>query len=74
MGKLGTDGAIRKAREMVKEDPEKYFMPDQFSNEFNKIAHYRTTGEEIWKQTKGEIDYFVLPSAHQARLWVSAKY
>ena len=58
-GKLGTDGAIRKAREMVKEDPEKYFMPDQFSNEFNKIAHYRTTGEEIWKQTKGEIDYFV---------------
>ena len=58
-GKLGTDGAIRKAREMVKEDPEKYFMPDQFSNEFNKIAHYRTTGEEIWKQTGGKIDYFV---------------
>ena len=58
-GKLGTDGAIRKAREMVKADPEKYFMPDQFSNEFNKIAHYRTTGEEIWKQTKGKIDYFV---------------
>ena len=58
-GKMGTDGAIRKAREMVKEDPVKYFMPDQFSNEFNKIAHYRTTGEEIWKQTKGEIDYFV---------------
>ena len=58
-GKLGTDGAIRKAREMVKENPEKYFMPDQFSNEFNKIVHYRTTGEEIWKQTKGKIDYFV---------------
>ena len=58
-GKLGTDGAIRKAREMVKENPEKYFMPDQFSNEFNKIAHYRTTGEEIWKQTGGTIDYFV---------------
>jgi S-sulfo-L-cysteine synthase (O-acetyl-L-serine-dependent) len=58
-GKLGTDGAIRKAREMVKDDPEKYFMPDQFSNEFNKIAHYRTTGEEIWKQTNGKIDYFV---------------
>ena len=58
-GKLGTDGAIRKARELVKKDPEKYFMPDQFSNEYNKIAHYRTTGEEIWKQTKGKIDYFV---------------
>jgi cysteine synthase B len=58
-GKLGTDGAIRRARELVKENPEKYFMPDQFSNEFNKIAHYRTTGDEIWKQTKGKIDYFV---------------
>lgn len=58
-GKLGTDGAIRKARELVKEHPEKYFMPDQFSNEYNKIAHYRTTGEEIWKQTNGKIDYFI---------------
>ncbi len=58
-GKLGTDGAIMKAREMVKEHPEGYFMPDQFSNEYNKIAHYKTTGEEIWKQTNGKIDYFV---------------
>jgi cysteine synthase B len=58
-GKLGTDGAIRKARELVKTYPQKYFMPDQFSNEYNKIAHYRTTGEEIWKQTGGKIDYFV---------------
>ena len=63
-GKLGTDGAIRKAREMVKENPEKYFMPDQFSNEYNKIAHYRTTGEEIWKQTNGKIDYFVSCPGH----------
>jgi cysteine synthase B len=58
-GKLGTDGAIRRARELVKENLEKYFMPDQFSNEYNKIAHYRTTGNEIWKQTNGKIDYFV---------------
>jgi len=57
--KSGTDGAIRKARELVKANPEKYFMPDQFSNEYNKITHYRTTGEEIWKQTNGKIDYFV---------------
>ena len=34
-GKLGTDGAIRRARELVRENPDKYFMPDQFSNEFN---------------------------------------
>jgi cysteine synthase B len=58
-GKAGTDGAIRKARELVKEFPHKYFMPDQFSNEYNKIAHYKTTGEEIWRQTGGKIDYFV---------------
>src|SRR5512137_2117179 len=58
-GKYGTDGAIRKARELVKQFPDKYFMPDQFSNEYNKIAHYRTTGEEIWKQTGGKINYFV---------------
>lgn len=58
-GKLGTDGAIRRARELVKENPEKYFMPDQFSNEYNKMAHYKTTGEEIWKETRGKIGYFV---------------
>ncbi len=58
-GKLGTDGAIRRARELAREYPHKYFMPDQFSNEYNKIAHYRTTGEEIWEQTNGKIDYFV---------------
>jgi cysteine synthase B len=56
---LGTDGAINKARELVAANPEKYFMPDQFSNKYNKIAHYKTTGEEIWKQTNGRIDYFV---------------
>ena len=58
-GKHGTDGAIRKAREIVKADPLKYFMPDQFSNQYNKIAHYRTTGDEIWKQTGGNVDYIV---------------
>jgi S-sulfo-L-cysteine synthase (O-acetyl-L-serine-dependent) len=57
--KSGTDGAIRKARELIKENPDKYYMPDQFSNEDNKMAHYRTTGDEIWKQTKGKVDYFV---------------
>jgi len=57
--KLGTDGAIVKARKFVARNPGKYFMPDQFSNKYNKIAHYKTTGEEIWQQTKGKIDYFV---------------
>ena len=58
-GKLGTDGAIIKAKDLVKEDPDRYFMADQFTNEYNKIAHYRTTGEEIWMDTGGELNYFV---------------
>lgn len=56
---LGTDGAILKARELVKAFPDRYFMPDQFSNEYNKIAHYKTTAEEIWRQMDGRFDYFV---------------
>ena len=57
--KSGTDGAIRKARTLMKKHPDRYFMPDQFSNESNKLVHYKRTGEEIWKQTNGKIDYFV---------------
>ncbi|MEA3514527.1 MAG: cysteine synthase family protein [Nanoarchaeota archaeon] len=55
----GTDGAILKARELLKKYPDKYFMPDQFTNKYNKIAHYATTAKEIWEQTNGNIDYFV---------------
>jgi len=55
----GTDGAIVKARELVKNNSEKYFMPDQFSNVYNKIAHYETTAKEIWEDMGGKIDYFV---------------
>jgi cysteine synthase B len=55
----GTDGAIAKVRELVRKFPDRYFMPDQFSNKYNKIAHYKTTGEEIWKQTNGTVNYFV---------------
>lgn len=55
----GTDGAIRKARQLVAADPENYFMPDQFSNAANYQAHYENTAIEIWQQTEGEIDYLV---------------
>lgn len=55
----GTDGAIEEARQQVEDNPEKYFMPDQFSNEANPLAHYETTGPEIYSQTEGEIDVFV---------------
>jgi cysteine synthase B len=55
----GTDGAIKLAREIVANEPDKYFMPDQFRNKYNKLAHYKTTAEEIWHQTNGQIDYLV---------------
>jgi len=56
---LGTDGAIFKTRELVGADPDLYFNPNQFSNENNKIAHYKTTAEEIWEQTEGRVTHFV---------------
>ena len=52
----GTDGAIRMAHKLVEENPDKYFMPDQFSNASNYQAHYENTAIEIWQQTEGEID------------------
>lgn len=55
----GTDGAIRLARRIVKENPDKYFMPDQFANASNHLAHYEKTAIEIWQQTEGTIDYLV---------------
>lgn len=55
----GTDGAIRMARQIVAENPDKYFMPDQFSNSSNYLAHYENTAIEIWQQTGGKIDYLV---------------
>ena len=57
--KKGTDGAIVKAKKLVEKYPEKYFMPDQFSNKYNKIAHYEKTAQEIWKDMSGKIDYFI---------------
>lgn len=55
----GTDGAIRMAHKLVAENPEKYFMPDQFSNAGNYMAHYKSTAIEIWQQMGGKIDYLV---------------
>jgi len=55
----GTDGAIRKAHEIMAEEGERYFMPNQFANPNNCLAHYETTGPEVFAQTKGQIDAFV---------------
>src|SRR4029077_2675225 len=54
-----TDGAIREARRLFAESPEKYFYPDQYSNDGNWRAHYDTTGPEIIEQTAGTLTHFV---------------
>ena len=55
----GSDGAIRKARELVAAEPEKYFYADQYSNRANWLAHYHGTANEIWRQTQGTITHFI---------------
>ncbi|MGA2672170.1 MAG: cysteine synthase family protein [Terracidiphilus sp.] len=55
----GSDGAIRKAREMIAEQPEKYYYADQYSNDANWRAHYSNgTADEIWLQTAGRVTHF----------------
>jgi len=55
----GSDGAIIEARKLAKNFPDKYFMPDQYNNNANPDAHYKTTGPEIWEQTNHEITHFI---------------
>jgi len=55
----GSDGAIRLARKLKAENPEKYFMPDQYNNPANPQSHYDTTAVEIWEQTEGRITHFL---------------
>ncbi|HET8548370.1 MAG TPA: cysteine synthase family protein, partial [Bryobacteraceae bacterium] len=55
----GSDGAIRKCREIYAADPDAYFYPDQYNNPANWQAHYLTTGVEIIRQTAGRVTHFV---------------
>ena len=57
--RLSSDGAILKARELYAADPDRYFYPDQYSNNANWQAHYKTTAPEIWRQTNGRVTHFV---------------
>jgi len=58
-GDEGTDGAIRRVRELAAAEPGKYFYPDQYGNPANWQAHYHGTANEIWEQTGGRITHFV---------------
>jgi cysteine synthase B len=55
----GSDGAIRRARELAGNEPARFYYADQYSNDANWLAHYRTTGPEIWSQTAGQVTHFV---------------
>ena len=58
-GDEGSDGAIVRAREIIAAEPDSYFYPDQYGNDSNWRAHYKTTANEIWEQTGGRITHFV---------------
>jgi cysteine synthase B len=55
----GMDGAEDLARKIASQSPDKYFMPNQFANEANVLAHYETTAQEIWRDTEGRVTHFV---------------
>jgi cysteine synthase B len=70
----GTDGAIRLARRMLAEEPDKYYMPDQFTNENNSLSHYETTGPEIFAQTEGKINVFIAGMGTTGTLMGTGRY
>ena len=57
-GAKGMNGAEDLAHDLVDKNPENYFMPNQFANQANVLAHYETTGKEIWRDTNGQITHF----------------
>jgi cysteine synthase B len=69
-----TDGAILRAHQILDAEPDKYFMPNQYSNHSNPLAHYESTGPEIFAQTKGEIDVFVAGMGTTGTLMGTGRY
>lgn len=70
----GTDGAIRLAHEILENEPEKYYMPNQFVNPNNPLSHYETTGPEIYEQSGKEVDYFVAGMGTTGTLMGTSRY
>ncbi|MCX5813157.1 MAG: cysteine synthase family protein [Proteobacteria bacterium] len=72
--KENIDGAIRRAYQLFEKEPDKYFMPNQYDNNDNVLAHYETTGPEIFAQTNGEVDIFVAGMGTTGTLMGTSKY
>ena len=70
----GSDGALELCRDMLKKDPEHYFKPDQYFNPHNPLAHYETTGPELWWQTKEQITHFVAGMGTGGTLMGTGRY
>lgn len=69
-----TDGAIRMAHRILGEQPDQYYMPNQYANENNPLSHYYTTGPEIYAQTGGRIDMFVAGMGTSGTLMGMTRY
>jgi len=69
-----TDGAIIRAKKLLNEYPDVYFMPDQFSNPANPLSNYQTTGPEILEQTNGKIDYIAVGLGSTGSLMGTSKF
>jgi len=70
----GTDGAIRRAEQFVRDEPHRYYRPNQFENPNNVLAHYETTGPEVFLQTEGNIDVFVAGMGTTGTLMGAGRY
>jgi len=72
--KENIDGAIRQAQALVRDSPGKYYMPNQYDNEANVLAHFETTGPEIYRQSHGQVDYFVAGMGTTGTLMGAGRY
>ncbi len=70
----GTDGAIFEAKKIYEQNPDTYFMPNQFDNPANPRAHYETTGPEIWRDTDGKITHLVAGLGTSGTLMGAGRY
>lgn len=70
----GSEGARVVAQKMYEADPERYYLPDQYNNPANSLAHYETTGPEIWRQTEGRVTHFVAGIGTSGTLMGTSRY